>query len=157
MKYNAFISYADADYDIVENLRDRLGRYGVTAWVYSIDRTLVVDAWQEIESKIAESDLVIFVVSDNTSNAGGQHRELRLALAKIIPIAGNEKIMPIFITGTNPSNYPDELRNKNGLFLDGYTVKSVAWEVANSAFSPLVDTEFLKPWRYPIPGEWLEV
>jgi hypothetical protein len=36
MRYNAFISYAAADTDIVENLRDYLNRYGVNAWVYSL-------------------------------------------------------------------------------------------------------------------------
>ena len=45
MKYVAFISYACADTDLVENFRDHLGRYGVDAWVYSLDRTLAEDVW----------------------------------------------------------------------------------------------------------------
>ncbi len=157
MKYNAFISYASADIDIVENLRGHLGRFGVTAWVYSLDRTLAADAWEEIETRIAESDLVIFVVSKSTPNAEGQQRELKLALEKIVPIAGTEKIMPVAITGTDFSALPDELRTKNGIYLDGYTVKSVAWIIAKRAFPSLVEAESMKPWRYPIPGEWLEV
>jgi hypothetical protein len=59
MKYNAFISYSCADVEIVENLKDHFGRYGVTAWVYSLDRTLAADAWEEIQARIEESDLVI--------------------------------------------------------------------------------------------------
>lgn len=157
MKYNTFISYAGADTDIVENLRDHLGRCGVTAWVYSLDRTLAADAWAEIEARITESDLVIFVVSENTPHAEGQRRELKLALEKVVPVAGIEKIMPIVITGTDFSALPEELRNKNGLFLDGHTVKSVAWKVTNRAFPSLVETASVKPWKYPIPGEWLEV
>lgn len=157
MKYNAFISYSGADIEIVENFKDHLGCYGVTAWVYSLDRTLAADAWEEIQAKIAESDLVIFIVSENTPNAEGQRRELKLALEKVEPLAGTEKIMPIFITGTSVSALPDELRYKNGLFLDGYKVKSVAWQVANRAFPSRVKAESEKPFRFPVPGEWLEV
>jgi hypothetical protein len=157
MRYNAFISYAAADTDIVENFRDHLGRYGVNAWVYSLDRTLAVDAWEEIETKIAESDLVIFVVSENTPNSKGQHRELNLAIEKITPLAGIEKIMPIVITGTDFSALPEKLRFKNGLYLDGHTVKSVAWKVADRVFPALMETESEQPWRFPVPGQWLEV
>jgi len=157
MKYNAFISYAGADEDIVENLRDHLGRFGVTAWVYSIDRILAADAWEEIESRIMESDLVIFVVSKSTPNAKGQQRELKLALKKVTLVVGTEKIMPIAITGTKFSALPVELRSKNGLYLDGYTVKSVAWKIAKRAFPSLVEKESAKPWKYPTPGEWIEV
>ncbi|EFK11621.1 conserved hypothetical protein [delta proteobacterium NaphS2] len=157
MKYNAFISYSGVDVEIVENLRDHINRYGVTAWVYSLDRTLAVDAWEEIQARIEESDLVIFVVSDNTPNAEGQQKELKLALEKVEPLAGTEKILPIVITGKNFSALPDELRYKNGLYFDAYKVKSVAWKIATRAFPSLLKAETENPWKFPIPGEWLEV
>jgi hypothetical protein len=100
---------------------------------------------------------VTFVVSENTPNAEGQRRELKLALEKVVPLAGTERIMPIVINGTNLSALPDELRYKNGLYLDGYNVKSVAWQVTTRAFPSLAKAESEKPWRFPIPGEWLEV
>lgn len=157
MKYNAFISYACAETDIVENFRDYLSRFGVTAWAYSIDRTLAVDTWDEIETKIRESDLVIFIVSNNTPGAEGQSKELQLALKHVELVAGTEKIMPIVISGTNFSTLPEELRNKNGFSLDSYKVKSVAWKVAKSAFPSLMEREVKKTWHFPVPGEWLEV
>lgn len=157
MKYNIFISYANNDTDIVENLRGQFNDMGVKAWVYSRDRTLGEEVWSEIEEKITKSDVVIFVVSDNTANANGQQKELELVLNKVEPIAGTSRIVPLFINGTNPSNYPEVLRSKNGDFLDGRTVKSVAWKIAKHAFPSLIKKKSEAPWNYPIPGKWLEV
>lgn len=113
MKHNIFISYASNDTDIVENLRGQFNDIGIEAWVYSRDRTLGEEAWKEIEEKIIKSDMVIFVVSDSTANAEGQQKELALVLDKVEPVVGTSKIIPLFINGTNPSNYPEVLRSKN--------------------------------------------
>lgn len=156
MRNNIFISYPAANTDIVENLRDHLCRYGVRAWVYSLDKTLAADAWEEIESKILESDLVIFVVSESTPSAKGQQRELKLALEKVAPVSGTEKIMPIII-GTAFSALPEELRYKNGISLNNHKVKSVAWEIVSRVFPALIEMETSQPWKFPVPGEWLEV
>lgn len=155
MKYNVFISYASPDQAIVENLRGEFKTIGINAWVYSLDRTIATDSWKEIKEKITESDLVLFVVSENTLKAEGQKRELSMVLEKVTPVSSTGKIMPVFIDETKPSDFPIELSHKNGLFLDASSVKTVALKVAKSAFPSLF--EQTTPWKYPRPGEWLKV
>lgn len=157
MKYNAFISYADADKALVENLRDHLCQFGVNAWVYSHDRTLAEDAWEEIKMKIKECNVVIFVVSNNTPNAQGQRKELELALDKIEPAAGAGRIFPIVVEDTQFSSLPEKLRYKNGLRLDNHSMKSNALAIARLAFPGKLDNEIKRHWKHPVPGEWLEV
>ncbi len=157
VKHNIFISYANNDLHIVENLRDQFEDIGIKAWVYSRDATLGEHMWKEITNKLAEVDMVIFVLSDDSATADGQQRELNLVLEKIVPITGYSRIMPLFITGTNPRNYPAPLRSINGEFLDGRTVKLVVWKIANQAFPSLIRQKNHQPWNYPVPGEWLEV
>jgi hypothetical protein len=157
MKYNIFISYADSDKDIVMKLKNQFYHHGVTSWVYSLDRTLAADLWAEIAEKISESTLIIFMVSKNTPHAVGQKRELKLALDKICSHAGTEKIMPLFITGTDISVCPAALRDKNGEFIDSNRIKSVAMKIVEQEFPVLLKNEIEKSWKCPIPGEWLEI
>jgi hypothetical protein len=157
MKHNIFISYASNDTDIVENLRGRFNDIGVRAWVYSRDRTFGEEAWKEIEEKIINSDVVIFVVSQSTVNANGQQKELDLVLKKVEHVAGTSKIIPLFINGADPSHYPDVLRNKNGDFLASHNVKTVAWRIAKHAFPLLFKNKSEEAWNCPIPGSWLMV
>jgi hypothetical protein len=157
MKYDIFISYADSDKEIVMKLKNQFYQHGVTSWVYSLDRTLAADVWEEIEEKISESTLIIFVVSKNTSHATGQKRELKLALDKIGSQSGTERIMPLFITGTDISVCPSSLRDKNGEFIDANRIKSVAMKIVEQVFPVLLKNEMEKCWKCPIPGEWLEI
>jgi hypothetical protein len=157
VKYVAFISYACADTDLVENFKDHLGRYGVEAWVYSIDRTLAEDAWEEIQTKINECDIAVFIVSDHTLNAQGQIRELEIAVEKTEATTGTGRILPIVVGGTKFSSLPENLKYKNGLHLDTHSVKSTALELARRAFPDKVVEEISRHWKHPIPGEWLEV
>lgn len=57
------------------------------------------------------------MVSDSTANANGQQQELNLVLDRVEPVAGTSKIIPLFINGAKPSNYPKALKSKNGDFL----------------------------------------
>ncbi|OGT60907.1 MAG: hypothetical protein A3E85_03090 [Gammaproteobacteria bacterium RIFCSPHIGHO2_12_FULL_45_12] len=157
MNYNLFISYPDTSRDIVENLRDQFKKFGINAWVYSIDQTLNLNPWKEIEEKISASDLVVFIVSERTPAATGQHQELELATQKIGTISNTDKIMPIFIVGASPSSAPELLKHKNGPFLHSGNVKSVALKITKRVFPSLLKTEDERPWKYPIPGEWLKV
>jgi TIR domain len=76
MKHHIFISYPVAKQDLVENFAGRLRELGVEAWVYSLDKTLAEGIWEEIEAKIAQADLFLFVASQQSVDAKGQHREL---------------------------------------------------------------------------------
>ena len=155
--HNAFISYADADVSLVGNLRDHLGRFGVNAWVYSYDRTLAEDAWEEIQARIKECYIIIFVVSNNTPNAQGQQKELELALDKVKAEAGVGRIFPVIVGDTQFSSLPEKLRYKNGLSLDSHSIKSNALKIAQLVCPDRLDCEMNRLWKHPIPGEWLEV
>ena len=157
MKYQAFISYASADKDITENFQDRLSRLGVNAWMYSLNRTLAANTWEEIKTKLIDSDLIIFVVSKNTPTAEGQQRELKLVLEKVESFAGTTKIMPILIDdGTKFSDLPTGLSNKNGAVMRVGNIETLAQKVTSAAFPSLTQQEF-KNWKFPIPGEWLVI
>jgi hypothetical protein len=151
MEHNIFISYSNNDVAIVENLRSEFRNFGVNSWVYSKDRSIGKETWDEIENKIRNADIVIFIVSESTANSPGQERELELARK----LQG--KILPIFLTEKIPSNCPDVLRNINGHILDAFCVKSVALEIVKCTFPSLIKNKSEGSWNYPIPGTWLEI
>ncbi len=71
MPHHAFICYPTQNQDIVENLAGHLRDLGVSAWVYSLDRTLAKDVWAEIEEKINIAKLFLFVASPHTEMRRG--------------------------------------------------------------------------------------
>lgn len=157
MTHQAFICHPDQNKEIVENLAGRLRDLGVEAWVYSLDKTLAEAVWNEIESKIHDSQVFIFVASKYSLDAKGQHRELQLALDRLknknVPL----RLFPVIIDDIGFSSLPDDLSCINGLWLDAYTIKSTALEIAKTFFPELVAAEKNQGWKYPRPGQWLEV
>lgn len=159
MIHHAFICYPDQKKDIVENLAGRLRDIGVESWVYSIDQTLGEDVWKEIEEKIWCCQLFMFVASKYSVDAKGQHRELQLALDRIkkanepVPL----RMIPIVTDDIGFSSLPEDLSRVNGLRLDAFNVKSTAQEVAKTFFPNLLESEKNRDWKYPRPGQWLEV
>ena len=157
MKHEVFISYPSPNEDIVENLVGRLEDLGVTVWVYSLDGTLAEDSWAEIELKIEESEVFLFVASRFSKDAQGQHRELSLALAKIRKVKTNLRAFPVVLDDVGFRSLPDELAAINGVRLDAYSVKSTAFAIAKTFFPELVAVRKIQEWTYPRPGQWLEV
>lgn len=157
MKHQVFICYPVQNQDIVENFAGRLRESGVEAWVYSIDRTLATDVWSEIEEKIQRCELFIFVASKHTLDAKGQHRELQLALDRLKNTDSIRRVFPILIGEIAFADLPEELGRVNGLTLDAYTVTSTALEIARTFFPDLFESEKNRDWKYPKPGQWLEV
>jgi hypothetical protein len=151
MKHNIFISYSNNDKDIVENLRGRFESFGINAWVYSQDCTLGEENWKEIEKKIVDADIIIFVVSITTDKAKGQRKELNLACKH------NKKIIPLFLNEAELSKCHKKLRDTKGLPLSIYNVESVAWKIGLKFFPSLVKKRFDDPWNYPRPGMWLQI
>lgn len=157
MSHHTFICHPSQNVDIVENLAGRLRDIGVEAWVYSIDRTLAEDSWQEIEDKIQCTELFIFVASQYSRDAMGQHRELQLVRDRIAKTGSTLRMIPVVVDDVAFNDLPDELRRINGLRLDARTVKSTAHELATMFFPDLVESERHREWKYPLPGQWLEV
>ncbi|MYG04748.1 MAG: toll/interleukin-1 receptor domain-containing protein [Acidobacteriia bacterium] len=158
VEHNVFISYPAPNQDLVENFADHLLRNGVKAWVYSIDKTLSAETWPEIEACIDQAELFAFVASEDSRDAEGQHRELRLAVEKIGQHGRAKfRLLPIVLGGLSFSEIPSELQHVNGVRLDAHTVTSKAKEVARTFFPDLFDDERERAWHCPRPGQWLEV
>lgn len=157
MTHQIFISHPSQNQDIVENLAGRLRELGVAPWVYSLDKTLAEDSWAEIGSKIQESEVCLFVASQFSKNAQGQHRELSLTLAKIRNAKTNFRAFPVVLDDVGFRSLPDELATINGVRLDAHNVKSTAFAIAQTFFPELLAAGEGQDWRYPRPGQWLEV
>ena len=158
MKHQVFISYPNPNEDIVKNLASRLQEFGVAAWVYSIDKTLAKDLWTEIEAKIQQSEVFIFVASKFSKDAQGQHRELSMALAKIRNAKSDFRAFPVVLDDVSFRSLPGELAAINGVqLLDAHNVKSEAFDIAKAFFPELVAAQKSQDWNYPRPGQWLEV
>ena len=158
MKHTVFISYPSANEDIVKNLAGRLREFGVAAWVYSQDKTLAEDSWAEIELKIKESEVFLFVASRFSKDAQGQHRELSLALAKIRSAKTDFRAFPVVLDDVSFRSLPGELAAINGVrLLDAHNVKSEAFDIAKTFFPELVAAQKIQDWKYPRPGQRLEV
>ena len=153
-----FLSYPTANQDLVENFADRLLQYGVKAWVYSIDKTLSHGTWPEIEARIDEADLFVFVASEDSLDAEGQHRELQRAIERIGRNGERAfKLLPIVIGDLSFGGLPAVLQRVNGLRLDVHTVASTAHELARTFFPNLLGDARARAWHCPKPGQWLEV
>ena len=158
MDHQIFLSYPAPDEDLVENFAEQLLGHGIKAWTYSIDKTLSYETWTEIKARIEEAEFFAFLASDNSRNAGGQHRELEMAVKKVQQASGNEfRLLPIAIDDLPFRELPDELRNVNGIRLNAHNVKSMAQQVAQAFFPDLFDTKRDEPWKCPRVGHWLEV
>ena len=153
--HQVFISYPNPDQYIVGNLRERLGGYGIKAWVYTYDKTISKDIWEEINEKIMSCKMVIFVVSKHSANARGQRRELELAIERINTTHPDLSIVPVILGDINFSDVPESIKHINGINLDTHNIKTVTLKI-----SKILNPEILQEeceWKYPLPCQWLEV
>ena len=126
--HQVFISYPIQDQDIIDNLRERLVSYGIKAWVYSHDKTISKDIWEEINEKIMSCKMILFVVSKHTNRAKGQHKELEFAIEKISSSHPHISIVPVIIGDIRFSDVPESINHINGIHLDIYNIKTVTLE-----------------------------
>jgi hypothetical protein len=157
MEHDLFISYSDRDRDLIENFRTHLADLGVSAWVYSRDRTLAKDSWEEIKEKIKTTKYMIFACSKNTEDAIGQQRELEIAMELIKSAKEIETIIPIVIDDSPFSIIPICISRWNGERLTPHNIKSIAFGIATQLFPYKFEDIRSSPWHYPIPGNWVEV
>jgi TIR domain len=153
--HSIFISYPDHQREIVDSLRDCLSDLGIRAWVYSHDRTIARDAWDEIKEKIESCKMVIYVVSKESVGAEGQRRELDMAIDLLSRTRPDLLTVPVLVGDMNFSTIPKSISHVNGLYLDAFSKKSTALELAK-LLSPDIAGENWA-WRYPHPSQWLEV
>lgn len=162
-----FISYAGDDEDSAAGLRDSLRMlYGIEAWVYSYDAVVAQDSWDQIESSLRESAVVVFLASRFTRDSQGQHRELQMALHRMSLAGTPAPLFAIIILEVEPpycfedvvySELPPELRRRHGLTISRGDRHLAAYSVAAEFFPGHVAVETPPPWLFPCPGEWLRV
>jgi len=154
---NLFISYASQDEGIVDSLRDYLKDRRVQVWMYSYDKTIGDDAWVEIKSRIQCCRVLLFVASNHTLNAEGQHRELKIAFDRLKEISSQCKIVPLLVGGVDFQSLPKEIRYVNGFSSDSNSNKVIAFEITKQFFPELLPPASPNDWHFPKPGEWLKV
>ncbi len=140
---------------LLGNLRDCLSNYGIKAWVYSHDKTIAKDVWDEIERNIISSKMLVYVISKDSVSAEGQRRELNIAIELTSKTRPDLLIVPLLIGNVSFSETPEPISHVNGLYLDAFSVKTTALEIAK-LLSPDIAGENWT-WRYPHPSQWLEV
>ncbi len=153
--HEIFVSYPDPESDIVGSLRECLSDLGIRAWVYSHDKTIAKDTWDEIREKIMSSKMVVYVVSKSSVNAQGQDRELNMAIDLVSKTRPDLQVIPVLVGDRSFSGIPEAIRHVNGLYLDAFSKKTTALEIAK-LLSPNIAQENWE-WRYPVPGQWLRV
>ena len=153
--YQIFISYPVQDETIIENLRERLDSSGIKAWMYSHDKTISEDIWEEINEKISSCKMILFVVSKHTKKSKGQKQELNHAINLITSSHPHISILPIIIGDISFSDVPEQINHINGIHLDIYNIKTVTIQISKTVNPDLSPKEW--EWKYPLPCQWLEV
>lgn len=151
MKYDIFISYANPDINIAENLRSELKSFGLEVWIYSEDRKLSDEIWTDIEKIINEVHIVIFIASKNMLTSEGQKREIDIVRSN------NIKSMPVYLDGALPFEFPEVIRRINGIHMNSGSVKSTAYKMVKQFFPALISGDSSQHWKYPRPGDWLKI
>jgi hypothetical protein len=151
--HEIFVSYPDPERDIVGSLRECLADLGVSAWVYTYDKTIAKDAWDEIKEKLFSAKMVVYVVAKSSKNANGQDKELEMAIHLITETRPEVQIIPVLTGNVSFSDIPKAIGHVNGLYLDPFSKKTVALEIAK-LLTPSIAQENWE-WRYPLPGQWL--
>jgi hypothetical protein len=154
---NIFISYPGEENDIVGSLRECLSDFDIKAWAYSYDKTIAKDMWEEINEKISLCKMVVFIVSEHSVHAKGQHKELIIAIELVKTTRPDLLILPVIVGDINFSDIPESISHINGLYLDAYNKKSTALEIAKHLLNKSNIFEENWEWRYPFPCQWLEV
>ncbi len=150
-----FISYAEADRDIADNLRYHFKKYMVGAWTYNSDKTPGEDTWAEIVEKIERSKIVLWLCSSYSNNSKGQIRELSIVeecKLEVKPIR-----IPVLLRDTKLEDLPVQLQRLNYLRLSIDKINSVTLEIIKTHFPKMSERFRSDNWFYPNPSDWLEV
>ncbi|MDY6783579.1 MAG: TIR domain-containing protein [Cyanobacteriota bacterium] len=99
-----FLSYADKDRAIMEEIRKSLRRESITVWTNTTDIQTGEAFGEAIDRGIEQADNVIYLLSPDAINSAYCQQELDLALSL------NKRIIPILVRKTSPERVPSVLR-----------------------------------------------
>ena len=111
-----------------------------------------------MEERIDQARVIAFLVSKQTTEAAGQQREIELPPRRISSNSSPEISALLTDDDVEFPALPKQLQLLNGDRLSAFNVKRVAFEIANQFFPETVPKwEQQTRWRYPRPGDWLEI
>jgi len=90
-----FISHSSKDKFFVRNLADRLVAEGVKVWIDEAEIKIGDSLIQKITEGVKDSDYLIVVLSQSSTNSSWVQKELQMAMTK--EILGGRVILPILI------------------------------------------------------------
>jgi hypothetical protein len=118
-----FLSYANADLDVVHRVEDGLAAAGVRVW---LDRMVQPGKnWmQELERELSAADFVAFFISPHSVKSGWAMQEVQIALHRQVSGEGGAVILPIILAD---ADVPPLLRQFQWVDLrDGDVEKAVS-------------------------------
>lgn len=80
MKYDVFISYSRKDLEIIDHIESELHQYGITCFVDRSEIALGEDFAEAISKAIFESEILLFVWSENSNQSENTANEIALAI-----------------------------------------------------------------------------
>ena len=150
-----FISYAEPDKEVAENLHSRFNEYYVKTWAYCRDKIPGVVTWNGIEEGLKSAKLILWLCSHNSKKSQGQLKELD------IWNAANSKqkptLIPVLLEKTVKEDLPKVIRCLNYEKLEMYNFGSFALRITKKFFSGKAEKFVSNSWFYPRPSDWLEI
>lgn len=107
---DTFISYADEDKSIHEQVRKHLTRYLITSWAHYLDIRKGEEFDQAILEGIEKANNVLYFISKKSVQSIYCHKELAYASKH------NKRIIPLLIEPVPESDFPEQIKGKQ--FID---------------------------------------
>ncbi|MCP4713109.1 MAG: TIR domain-containing protein, partial [Planctomycetes bacterium] len=100
-----FICYAQEDFEIREQIRVSLARYGITTWTHDKDIKKGVDYASAINEGIEKADNLLFFISPESVVSKYCLKELDYALKY------RKRIIPLIIKKTDDATFPESIKS----------------------------------------------
>ncbi|MEQ9624242.1 TIR domain-containing protein [Coleofasciculus chthonoplastes] len=100
-----FLSYTDEDRAMMETIRTRLRREGITVWTNTTDIQTGEEFEEAIKRGIEQADTVIYLLSPDSVKSYFARQELEYALSL------NKRIIPVLVRETLSKTIPSSLQN----------------------------------------------
>ncbi len=94
---SVFLSYANADRDVVRQVADGLSNSGLRVWFDESSLKPGADWVREIERALDSADFIIFFISQHSVQAGWAQKELQIALHRQVSGEQGAVLLPILL------------------------------------------------------------
>lgn len=123
-KRRVFISHSAQDADWARSFAQSLKERGVSVWFDEFDVKPGESLWEALEAGLRSSDVVVTLLDAESSPGANVFFEIGAAISM------GKKLVPIVPRGTDPSDFPLDLRKRRYLVRD--TPEQTAEELSNT-------------------------